>query len=69
MNHKKLCRSYLEDRLLVRRHWGRMRARGTRAPITLSMAINQRWSPEFASDTPIYDLSCRTMVSNLRIVN
>jgi putative transposase len=35
MNHKKLRRLYLEERLQVRRRLGRERALGTRAPIAL----------------------------------
>jgi hypothetical protein len=32
LNHKKLCRLYREERLMVRRRRGRKRALGTRAP-------------------------------------
>jgi putative transposase len=35
MNHRKLRRLYLEERLQVRRRLGRKRAPGTRAPIAL----------------------------------
>jgi putative transposase len=35
MNHKKLRRLYVEERLQVRRRGGRKRALGTRAPMTL----------------------------------
>lgn len=51
MNHKKLRRLYREERLQVRRRGGRKRARGTRAPLPLPRAANQRWSLDFASDT------------------
>ena len=51
MNHKKLYRLYHEERLMVRRRRGRKRALGTRAPMTLPNAINQRWSLDFVSDT------------------
>jgi putative transposase len=51
MNHKKLYRLYREERLMVRRRGGRKRAMGSRAPIPLPNAINQRWSLDFASDT------------------
>ncbi len=51
MNHKKLYRLYHEERLMVRRRRGRKRALGTRAPMTLPYAINQRWSLDFVSDT------------------
>jgi putative transposase len=50
MNHKKLYRLYREERLMVRRRRGRKRALGTRAPITLPDAINQRWSLDFVAD-------------------
>jgi putative transposase len=50
MNHKKLYRLYREEGLTVRRRRGRKRATGTRAPITLSQAANQRWSLDFAAD-------------------
>ena len=51
MNHKKLYRLYREEQLMVRRRGGRKRALGTRAPMTLPRAINQRWSLDFVSDT------------------
>src|SRR5208283_4615164 len=50
MNHKKLYRLYREEQLMVRRRRGRKRALGTRAPMTLPNAINQRWSLDFVSD-------------------
>ena len=50
MNHKKLYRLYREEQLIVRRRRGRKRALGTRAPMTLPNAINQRWSLDFVSD-------------------
>lgn len=50
MNHKKLYRLYHEEQLMVRRRRGRKRALGTRAPMTLPNAINQRWSLDFVSD-------------------
>jgi putative transposase len=51
MNHKRLYRLYREERLMVRRRGRRKRALGTRAPIPLPRAINQRWSLDFVSDT------------------
>ena len=36
---------------MVRRRGGRKRALGTRAPMTLPITINQRWSLDFVSDT------------------
>jgi len=50
MNHKKLRRLYREERLQVRRHGGRKRALGTRAPLTLPQGPNQRSSLDFLSD-------------------
>ena len=51
VNHKKLRRLYREERLQVRRRGGRKRALGTRAPLTLPLGQNQRWSLDFVSDT------------------
>jgi putative transposase len=51
MNHKKLRRLYREERLQVRRRGGRKRALGTRAPMTMPLGPNQRWSLDFVSDT------------------
>ena len=51
LNHKKLRRLYREERLQVRQRSGRKRALGSRAPITLPDAPNQRWSVDFVSDT------------------
>jgi putative transposase len=50
MNQKKLRRLYAQERLQVRRRGGRKRATGTRAPLALPMAPNQRWSLDFLSD-------------------
>ncbi len=50
VNHKKLRRLYREERLQVRRRGGRKRALGTRAPMTVPVAANQRWSLDFVSD-------------------
>ncbi len=51
MNHKKLRRLYCEERLQVRRRGGRKRALGTRRPLVVPNAKNERWSIDFASDT------------------
>jgi putative transposase len=51
INHKRLRRLYREERLQVRRRGGRKRALGTRAPMSLPQAPNQRWSLDFVSDT------------------
>ncbi len=50
MNHKRLYRLYHEEKLMVRRRGRRKRALGTRAPMTLPTAINQRWSLDFVAD-------------------
>src|SRR5579863_2629758 len=50
LNHKKLRRLYAEERLQVRRRGGRKRALGTRAPMAVPRAANQRWSMDFVSD-------------------
>ena len=50
VNHKKLFRLYREEKLAVRRRGGRKRAIGTRAPMTVPMAPNERWSLDFVSD-------------------
>lgn len=50
VNHKRLFRLYREERLAVRRRGGRKRAMGTRAPITLPLLPNDRWSLDFVSD-------------------
>ena len=51
VNRKKLRRLYREERLQVRRRGGRKRALGTRAPMTMPLGPNQRWSLDFVSDT------------------
>jgi putative transposase len=50
VNHKKLFRLYREERLAVRRRGSRKRALGTRAPMTVPIAPNDRWSLDFVSD-------------------
>jgi putative transposase len=42
LNNKELYRLYREERLMVRKRGGRQRAIGTRAPMALSQAPNQR---------------------------
>ncbi len=51
LNQKRLSRLYREERLMVRRRGRCKRALGTRAPILLPRASNQRWSLDFLSDT------------------
>ena len=50
VNHKRLFRLYREERLTVRRRGGRKRAIGTRAPMLIPLAPNERWSLDFVSD-------------------
>ena len=50
MNLKKLRRLYREEKLQVRKRGGRKRALGTRRPMILPRAANQRWSLDFISD-------------------
>jgi putative transposase len=50
MNLKKLRRLYQEEKLQVRKRGGRKRALGTRRPMVLPSAANQRWSLDFISD-------------------
>jgi putative transposase len=64
-NHKKLLRIYREEGLRVRRRGGRKRALGTRAPIALPQAPNQRWSLDFVSDS----LACGRRFRILAVVD
>jgi len=48
--HVLLQRLYREERLTVRRRGGRKRAIGTRRPIAVPLAPNQRWSLDFIHD-------------------
>jgi putative transposase len=41
---------YREEKLAVRRRGGRKRAIGTRAPMLVPTAPNDRWSVDFVSD-------------------
>jgi putative transposase len=50
VNHKRLFRLYREERLKVRHRGGRKRAMGTRAPLAVPLAPNERWSLDFVSD-------------------
>ena len=50
MNRKRVQRIYREERLTVRRRGGRKRAMGTRRPMEIPLAANQRWSLDFVSD-------------------
>ncbi len=50
VNQKRLFRLYREEKLTVRKRGGRKRAIGTRAPMLIPMAVNDRWSLDFVSD-------------------
>jgi putative transposase len=50
VNHKRLFRLYREEKLTVRRRGGRKRAIGTRAPMTMPFAPNDRWSLDLVPD-------------------
>ena len=50
VNKKRVQRIYREERLTVRRRGGRKRAIGTRRPMEIPVAANQRWSLDFVSD-------------------
>ena len=50
LNHKRLFRIYRDERLGVSKRGGRKRALGTRSPMVLPNAPNQRWSLDFVSD-------------------
>jgi hypothetical protein len=51
VNWEKLYRIYREERLTVRKRSGRKRALGTRAPMAIPLAPNQRWSLDFLSES------------------
>jgi putative transposase len=50
VNHKRVYRLYREERLTVRQRRGRKRALGSRAPMALPSAPNERWSLDFVHD-------------------
>src|SRR5438270_948331 len=50
VNKKRVQRLYREERLTVRRRGGRKRALGTRRPLEVALAANQRWSLDFIHD-------------------
>ncbi|PSJ19366.1 IS3 family transposase, partial [Halomonas sp. ND22Bw] len=47
VNRKRVQRIYRDEQLTVRRRGGRKRAMGTRRPLDLPLAPNQRWSLDF----------------------
>lgn len=50
VNLKRLFRIHRDEKLNLRRRGGRKRAMGTRVPMLVPMAPNQRWSLDFVSD-------------------
>ncbi len=50
VNRKKTQRLYREERLIVRKRRGRMKATGTRAPLLAVATPNPRWSVDFVRD-------------------
>lgn len=50
LNHKKVYRVYLEEKLTVRKRGGRKRALGMRAPLGVPAGRNERWSLDFVPD-------------------
>jgi putative transposase len=50
LNHKKLFRLYRQEKLSVCKRGGRKPVLGTRSPMVLPEAPNQRWSLDFVSD-------------------
>jgi putative transposase len=65
VNWKKLYRIYKEEGLTVRKRGGRKRALGTRSPMAIPQGPNQRWSPDFASDS----LSCGRRFRILNVID
>lgn len=47
VNHKRLFRLYREEKLTARKRGGRKRSMGTRAPMLIPLAANDRWSLDF----------------------
>jgi putative transposase len=62
VNHKRLFRLYREEWLIVRRRSGRKRALGTRAPMLVLQAPNERWSLDFVADQFIDGRRLRILV-------
>ena len=62
VNLKKVYRLYREEGLAVKRRRGRRRAIGTRAPLAVPQAINQRWSLDFVSDQLVNGRRFRILV-------
>ena len=61
LNHKRLFRVYRDERRTVRRHDGRKRPGGTRAPLVLPKQLNHWWCLDFVSDA-LRRLSTLTVV-------
>lgn len=65
INHKRVYRLYREEGLAVRKRGGRKRAIGTRAPMSVPLGPNERWSLDFVSD----QLTCGRRFRILAIVD
>lgn len=50
VNHKRIFRIYREEGLKVKKRGGRKRALGTRTPMPVAAAPNDRWSLDFVAD-------------------
>jgi len=50
VNHKRVYRLYVEEKLSLRRKRGRKRSGGVRQPLPEPMAANQVWSVDFMTD-------------------
>ena len=61
LNHKRLFRVYRDERRRMRRHDGRKRPGGTRAPLVLPKQLNHWWCLDFVSDA-LRRLSTLTVV-------
>jgi len=61
VNHKKVYRIYVQERLKVRKGGGRKRALGTGSPMTIPQDANQRWSLDFVADALIDDRCLRLL--------
>lgn len=65
VNWKKLYRKYRKEGLTVRKRGGRKHAVSTRAPMAIPQGPNQRWSPDFVSDS----LSCGRLFRILNVID
>jgi putative transposase len=61
VNLKKIRRLYGDEQLQVRKRKGRRKATGSRAPIAIPQAPDQRWSLDFVSDVFSYGRRFRVL--------